>query len=96
MNPPGVPPRPLDRRTLAALTLLVFATSGTIHFQTPLLAQLAAEFHASPSAIGWIPTLTFGGFFFGTLFLVPLGDRVDKRRLIIGQVFARSEAQSCT
>jgi predicted MFS family arabinose efflux permease len=78
----------LDRRVLAVLTLLVFATSGTIHFQTPLLGKLAAEFNASPSAIGWIPTLTFGGFFLGTLFLVPLGDRIDKRRLIIVQSIA--------
>ena len=81
------PPSPsLDRRTLAALTFLVFATSGAIHFQTPLLAQIGAQFNASASAVGWIPTLTFGGFFAGTMLLVPLGDRVDKRRLIIGQV----------
>lgn len=86
-SPLQPPPRSLDRRTLAALTLLVFATSGTIHFQTPLLAQIGAEFQATPSAVGWIPTLTFGGFFAGTLLLVPLGDQVDKRRLIIGQLF---------
>ena len=85
---PTPPQRPLDRRLLAILTLLVFATSGTIHFQTPLLGQLAAALNASPSAIGWIPTLTFGGFFAGTLLLVPLGDRIDKRPLILGQVAA--------
>jgi len=76
----------LTRRLLFVITLLVFSTAGTIHFQTPLLGQIAKEFHASPSAIGWIPTLTFGGFFAGTLFLVPLGDRLDKRPLILGQV----------
>ena len=81
-------PHPIDRRVLAALTLLVFATSGTIHFQTPLLGQFGAEFNASPSAVGWIPTCTFGGFFAGTFFLVPLGDRVDKRSLILAQMFA--------
>ena len=80
-------PHPIDRRVLAALTLLVFATSGTIHFQTPLLGQFGAEFNASPSAVGWIPTCTFGGFFAGTFFLVPLGDRVDKRSLILAQMF---------
>jgi predicted MFS family arabinose efflux permease len=80
--------QPLTRRLLVVLALLVFSTAGTIHFQTPLLGQLAAEFNASPAAVGWIPTLTFGGFFAGTLFLVPLGDRIDKRPLIIGQVTA--------
>ncbi|MEP7085518.1 MAG: MFS transporter, partial [Betaproteobacteria bacterium] len=77
---------PLTRRILVVLTLLVFSTAGTIHFQTPLLGQIGAEFHASPSAVGWIPTLTFGGFFAGTLFLVPLGDKLDKRQLILGQL----------
>jgi predicted MFS family arabinose efflux permease len=78
----------LSRRLLVVLTLLVFSTAGTIHYQTPLLGQIGAEFHASPTAVGWIPTLTFGGFFIGTLFLVPLGDRLDKRLLIIGQLIA--------
>ena len=80
--------QPLNRRLLVILTLLVFATSGTIHLQTPLLGQIGAEFNASPGAVGWIPTLTFAGFFAGTLLLVPLGDRVDKRWLIAGQVVA--------
>jgi predicted MFS family arabinose efflux permease len=87
-SPSANPAQPLTRRLLVVLALLVFSTAGTIHFQTPLLGQLAAEFNASPAAVGWIPTLTFGGFFAGTLFLVPLGDRIDKRPLIIGQVIA--------
>src|SRR5690606_22051146 len=33
-------------------------------------------------------TLTFGGFLAGIVFLVPLGDRFDKRRLILTQYFA--------
>ena len=88
MNTVVTPTHPLDPRVLAAFTLLVFTTSGTIHLQTPLLGQFGAEFHASSSAVGWIPTLTFGGFFAGTVFLVPLGDRVDKRPLILAQMFA--------
>ena len=78
MTSPGtVPTQPLTRRLLVVLALLVFSTAGTIHFQTPLLGQLAAEFNASPAAVGWIPTLTYGGFFAGTLFLVPLGSSQD-------------------
>jgi predicted MFS family arabinose efflux permease len=79
---------PLTRRLLIVISLLVFSTAGTIHFQTPLLGQLATEFHATPAAVGWIPTLTFAGFFGGTLFLVPLGDRIDKRPLILVQMSA--------
>ena len=88
MTASALPQPTLTPRLLLVLTLVVFSTSGTIHLQTPLLGQLAAEFHATPSAIGWIPTCTFGGFFAGTLLLVPLGDRVDKRTLISGQIAA--------
>jgi predicted MFS family arabinose efflux permease len=48
-----------------------------------MLAAFAAEFHADPASAGWVATLTFGGFLAGTIFLVPLGDRFDKRRVIL-------------
>jgi predicted MFS family arabinose efflux permease len=65
------------------LAVAVFAGAGTIHYQTPMLAAFAAEFHADPASAGWVATLTFGGFLAGTIFLVPLGDRFDKRRVIL-------------
>ena len=65
------------------LTATTFAAASGIHYQTPMLGAMAAEFGADGAAIGWIPTLTFGGFLAGILFLVPLGDKLDKRRLII-------------
>jgi len=68
------------------LAVTVFASAGTVHFQTPMLGRFAVEFAATPAAIGWIPTLSFGGFLAGIVFLVPLGDRVDKRRLILAHL----------
>jgi predicted MFS family arabinose efflux permease len=65
------------------LAVSVFAGAGTIHYQTPMLAAFAADFHADAAAVGWVATLTFGGFLAGTFFLVPLGDRYDKRKLIL-------------
>jgi predicted MFS family arabinose efflux permease len=68
---------------MVLLAVSVFAGAGTIHYQTPMLAAFAAEFNADAAAVGWVATLTFGGFLAGTCFLVPLGDRFDKRRLIL-------------
>jgi predicted MFS family arabinose efflux permease len=65
------------------LAVSVFAGAGTIHYQTPMLAAFAADFNADAAAVGWVATLTFGGFLAGTFFLVPLGDRYDKRKLIL-------------
>jgi predicted MFS family arabinose efflux permease len=65
------------------LAVTVFTSAGTVHFQTPMLGRFAAEFGATPAAVGWVPTLSFAGFLAGIVLLVPLGDRVDKRRLIL-------------
>jgi len=83
-NPAGT--RPLSRNLMVLLAASVFAGAGTIHYQTPMLAAFAAEFGADAAAAGWVATLTFGGFLAGTIVLVPLGDRLDKRRLILAQL----------
>ena len=70
------------------LTAATFTGASSIHYQTPMLGAMAREFGASASQIGWVPTLTFGGFLVGIVLLVPLGDRFDKRRLILVQYFA--------
>jgi predicted MFS family arabinose efflux permease len=78
---------------LFATTMVVAA--GTIHYQTPMLAAMAADFAASPAEIGWVPTATFGGFLVGILLLGPLGDSFDKRRLILSQVVLTIIALLC-
>jgi predicted MFS family arabinose efflux permease len=67
------------------LTAATFTGASSIHYQTPMLGAMAREFGASAWQIGWVPTLTFAGFLVGIVFLVPLGDRIDKRRLILTQ-----------
>src|SRR5262245_51764894 len=71
-----------------------FVIAGGIHYQTPMLARIAAEFQASPAATGWIPTLSFGGMLVGVALFVPLGDRFDKRWLIIGMIAMLASAQA--
>ncbi len=71
---------------MALLTVTAFTSAPTIHFQTPMLAEFGHEFHAGAAAVGWVATLSFGGFLTGSLLLVPLGDRVDKRLLILGKL----------
>jgi predicted MFS family arabinose efflux permease len=75
------------------MVVSAFVVTPCIHYQTPMLAAIAAEFGADAAATGWIPTLSFGGMVIGTLFLVPLGDRFDKRRLVLCQIVALLLAQ---
>jgi predicted MFS family arabinose efflux permease len=68
------------------LAATVFASASTVHFQTPMLGRFASELAATPAEVGWIPTLTFAGFLAGIVLLVPLGDRIDKRKLIFAHL----------
>ena len=69
------------RSILRLMTVTLFVVAGAIHYQTPMLGALALEFGAT--APGWVASCTFGGFLVGMLFVVPLGDRYDRRKLIL-------------
>jgi predicted MFS family arabinose efflux permease len=79
---------------MALLTLCAFAVAGGIHYQTPMLATIAADLQADAGQIGWVPTLSFGGMFVGIVLLVPLGDRIDKRRIILAKIVLLTLAQA--
>ncbi|HEX5957860.1 MAG TPA: MFS transporter, partial [Hyphomicrobiaceae bacterium] len=79
---------------MALLALTAFVIAGGIHYQTPMLAAIAADLNADAAAIGWVPTLSFGGMFAGIILLVPLGDRIDKRRIILVKVVLLCAAQA--
>ncbi|HXV09339.1 MAG TPA: MFS transporter, partial [Burkholderiales bacterium] len=82
------------RKLIALLIVSAFVVAGGIHYQTPMLAAIAAEFEADAAATGWIPTLSFGGMLAGIVLFVPLGDRVDKRRLVLCKIVVLLLAQT--
>ncbi|HUP94722.1 MAG TPA: MFS transporter [Burkholderiales bacterium] len=83
-----------EHRSLIALFIVsAFIVAGGIHYQTPMLAAIAGEFQADAATTGWIPTLSFAGMVVGMLFFVPLGDRVDKRALVLWKIVVLTLAQ---
>jgi predicted MFS family arabinose efflux permease len=84
-NPVGVPtPRP----ALPASLVLLLATGAglavaALYYNQPMLGVLSADIGASPRAVGFIPTLTQLGYALGILLLAPLGDRYDRRTIIL-------------
>jgi predicted MFS family arabinose efflux permease len=77
-------------RGLSRITTLIFAvTAGlavaNVYYAQPLLDSIAEDFGISASAVGLVLTLTQVGYALGLIFIVPLGDLVDRRRLIVGQ-----------
>ncbi len=84
--PAGLAPAPpLTRALVLVMAVSVGATVANLYYNQPMLGAIAADLAVSPSAVGLIPTATQLGFGLGLLLLVPLGDQMDRRRLILAQ-----------
>nr|WP_221472793.1 MFS transporter [Amycolatopsis umgeniensis] len=59
---------------------------ATIYFAQPLLVTMGAELGIAASTVGGIVTLTQFGYGLGLFLLVPLGDLLDRRRLVAGML----------
>lgn len=75
--------RTIPRSLVLLLAFAAGATAANLYYSQPLLARIAAELHASPAAVSIIPTLTQLGYAIGLLALVPIGDMVERRGLIV-------------
>ncbi|HEM6741247.1 TPA: MFS transporter [Citrobacter farmeri] len=56
---------------------------AAIYYAQPLLPLMGADLALSITGMGLVPTLTQVGYALGILFLLPLGDRYDRRTLIL-------------
>ncbi|OJH83411.1 MFS transporter [Serratia marcescens] len=71
----------------ANVVFLLAAGAGlsvaSIYYSQPMLGMMGADFHAGVADAGMVPTLTQLGYALGILLLAPLGDRYDRRRIIL-------------
>jgi predicted MFS family arabinose efflux permease len=84
---PSRPPaaQKMSRRLVLLFALACGLSVANIYFALPLLDTMAREFSISPAAIGMVVTATQIGYAVGLIFIVPLGDLVDRRLLIVSQ-----------
>lgn len=74
--------------TGASLVIFILALAAglsvaSIYYAQPILPLMGNDLHLSVNGMGLIPTLTQVGYALGILFLLPLGDRHDRRTLIL-------------
>ena len=75
----------LPRGLTLAMAFGAGVLGASLHYQMPMLAKLAGEFSATPERVGLVPMATLGAYALGIFFLVPLGDRFEKRTLVLGK-----------
>jgi predicted MFS family arabinose efflux permease len=77
-----------SRATLLLLAAIAGITVANIYFNQPLLDDFRASFPQSAWLIGAVPAVTQLGYALGMLLLAPLGDRFDRRLIILLQLAA--------
>ncbi len=87
---------PAQATLSTSLTFLLAAGTGltvaALYYSQPTLGVLAGDLHATARNVGWIPTLTQLGYAIGLLLLAPLGDRYDRRNIIVIKALILSAA----
>ncbi|QDE65587.1 MULTISPECIES: MFS transporter [Myxococcus] len=82
-SPPEAPHTALSTGLVWLMAAASGATVANLYYNQPLLGDIGAALGASGSALGLVPMLTQVGYAVGMLFIVPLGDSLERRRVIV-------------
>ncbi|MFF4172515.1 MFS transporter [Streptomyces sp. NPDC001744] len=82
----GMPDAPPSLPAVPLLALACGSSVATVYFAQPLLGTLGERFAFGPALLGAVVAITQAGYAAGLLLLVPLGDLIDRRRLVTGQL----------
>lgn len=84
-SPPAAIPV-LSSRMIFLFSLTSALAVANVYSAQPLLESIAASLQVSTGTIGTVVTATQSGYALGLVFLVPLGDCVDRKKLVITQL----------
>ncbi|PPT74866.1 MFS transporter [Xanthomonas arboricola] len=87
-NPPTVPSANMPRYLVWLFAVASGLSVANVYYAQPLLDTLARDFGISYAAVGGVITATQIGCALALLLLVPLGDLVNRRRLMSMQLLA--------
>lgn len=77
------PPQAIAPSLVWIMAVTCGVVVANIYYNQPLLQSIASSLSLSEKAVGWIATITQVGYTLGLLFMVPLGDKFERKRLIL-------------
>lgn len=73
----------MKRSTVLLLTVASGFAVANLYYNQPLLAEIGRSLNVSAQEVGYIPTFSQIGYAVGLLLIVPLGDMLERRRLLV-------------
>lgn len=87
MHPPGETTKPHPDGISGWMTFLLAAACGlvaaNVYYAQPLVGPISQALNMPESTAGFLVTMTQVGYGLGLLFIVPLGDLLENRRLVL-------------
>jgi predicted MFS family arabinose efflux permease len=73
----------LSQGQVLAMALTTGVTVANLYYNQPILAEIAASLGAKEVEAGYLPVLTQAAYAVGLFFLAPLGDMIDRKKLVL-------------
>ena len=94
------PAQAADAHPLTNGLILLLATStglavASLYYSQPILGVIASRLNVGEATVGLVPTLTQLGYALGILLLAPLGDRYDRKHIILAKASVLTLALLC-
>jgi predicted MFS family arabinose efflux permease len=85
---------PVSRRLVTLLAITAGASAANLYYVQPLLHTLGKALSVSDGTAGLLVTIAQLGYVIGLALLVPLGDLLERRRLIVAMLLVVTCAQA--
>jgi predicted MFS family arabinose efflux permease len=80
---PGGPPPGISTKLAVLLAVASGVAVANIYYAQPLLDQIGRDLGVGPAGLGLVTTVTQAGYLTGLILIVPLGDLINRRVLIV-------------
>ncbi|VWC68320.1 MFS transporter [Burkholderia aenigmatica] len=85
-SPAATPPATATRGKIVAMAAIAGAVVTNIYCTQPILPLIAQDLQVAPATADLVAGAALLGFATGLALLLPLGDRFDRRKLVLGQI----------
>lgn len=74
----------LSKAQILTMAIAAGVCVANIYYNQPILKDIADSLHTTEANVGLISVLAQAGYGFGLFFITPLGDKFNRKRLILG------------